>query len=291
MSNDANSVNGPAPVGEETLREIERTAVELARLAETEVVSALGRTLAVRYKKLPGSEVAFKDPVSEVDQQVEVLIRARLAGAFAEHDILGEEMDERPGRNHDFVWAIDPIDGTTNFVNGFPLFAASIGVLYRGRPVVGAVWCAASHSLRAGVYHARHGGPLCFDEEPLDLKPNPAVRRRLAGEPQVTPDSDLPWDIRKTGSAAIECAFVAAGLLRVARFETPNVWDVAGGVCLVRATGGEVRTRDASGWSPLESFEPSATSAESQPDIRNWRKPMILGEPEAVELMCRAHNG
>jgi hypothetical protein len=56
--------------------------------------------------------------------------------------------------------------------------------------------------------------------------------------------------VRHTGSAAIECAFVAAGLLRVARFARPHVWKVAGGVALVRASGGEVRTRSEAGWIP-----------------------------------------
>jgi myo-inositol-1(or 4)-monophosphatase len=272
------------------LREIERTAVELASLAGTEIMAALGRTLEVRYKGVPGDTPTFRDPVSEVDGQVEVLIRARLAERFPEHDILGEEMDERPGRDHDFVWAVDPIDGTTNFVNGFPLYAASIGVLHRGRPVVGAVWCSTSHALRTGVYHARVGGDLCFDQEPLKPRENPAVRRRLAGEPQATPDADLPWDIRKTGSAAIECAFVAAGLLRVARFQRPNVWDVAGGIPLVVAAGGEVQSGGAEGWAPLERLEATTDPAGGEIDLRNWRRPLILGEADAVAQMVRAQQ-
>ena len=253
-------------------------------------MAALGRTLEVRYKGVPGDTPTFRDPVSEVDGQVEVLIRARLADRFPEHDILGEEMDERPGRDHDFVWAVDPIDGTTNFVNGFPLYAASIGVLHRGRPVVGAVWCSTSHALRTGVYHARIGGELCFDQEPLKSRANPAVRRRLAGEPQAAPDADLPWDIRKTGSAAIECAFVAAGLLRVARFQRPNVWDVAGGIPLVVAAGGEVHYGGDDGWAPLERLEATTDPAGGEPDLRNWRRPLILGDAEAVSQMVRAHR-
>ncbi|UEM19907.1 inositol-1-monophosphatase [Skermanella mucosa] len=286
---------GPAGVPQELLRDIERVAVGLARLAGTEIVAALGRTLEVRYKGnaegMPTTGESLKDPVSEVDSQVEVLIRAKLGDRFPEHDILGEEMDERPGRDHDFVWAVDPIDGTTNFVNGFPLFAGSIGVLHRGRPVVGAVWCSTSHALRPGVYHARTGGPLCFDEEALDPRPNPEVRRRLAGEPEATPDAALEWDIRKTGSAAVECAFVAAGLLRVARFERPNVWDVAGGIPLVLAAGGEVRYRGDGGWVPLERLEPVADASGGAPDLRNWRRPLILGQPDAVERMARMRAG
>ena len=119
-------------------------------------MAALGGRCRSATRACPRRHSTFRDPVSEVDGQVEVLIRARLADGFPEHDILGEEMDERPGRDHDFVWAVDPIDGTTNFVNGFPLFAASIGVLYRGRPVVGAVWCRpATSSAPASIMPAR----------------------------------------------------------------------------------------------------------------------------------------
>ena len=66
--------------------------------------------------------------MSEIDRRVEALIRQRLAKHFADHGIIGEELAERPGQDSDFVWVIDPIDGMTDFVNGFPLFAASIGV-------------------------------------------------------------------------------------------------------------------------------------------------------------------
>jgi myo-inositol-1(or 4)-monophosphatase len=266
------------------LSEIEETALELARLAGAEIQSALGRTLAVRYKKSDGGTTAFRDPVSEVDHAVEALIRARLAERFPGHAIVGEEVDAEPRPEHDFLWALDPVDGTANFVNGFPLFAASLGVLHQGRPLVGALWCSTSHALRAGVYHARAGGRLRFEGEPLALEPNRAVRRHLAGEPWTSPGGALPWDTRKTGSAAIECAFVAAGLLRVARFGRPHVWDVAGGVALVRAAGGEVRTRTPHGWVRLERFE----AADSP--LRQWRQPVILGEPEAVETLCGRHR-
>jgi myo-inositol-1(or 4)-monophosphatase len=265
------------------LLEIEETALELARLAGAEIQSALGRTLAIRYKKSAEGAPAFRDPVSEVDHAVEVLIRARLAERFPEHGIIGEEFEEE-SRAHDFLWAIDPIDGTTNFINGLPLFAASIGILHQRRPLAGALWCSTSHALRAGVYHGRVGGRLRFEGEPLTLQANQAVRRHLAGEPWASSGDALPWDDRKTGSAAIECAFVAAGLMRVARFALPNIWDIAGGVALVRARGGEVRTKTSQGWVALEQFEAEG------PALRGWRQPVILGEPEAVEILCGRHG-
>ncbi len=160
-------------------------------------------------------------------------------------------------------------------------------MLYRHVPVAGAVWCSASHALRAGVYHAASGGKLHFDREAIDHVGNPAVRRWLAGEPEATTREGLPWDVRKTGSAAIECAFVAAGLLRVARFERPNVWDVAGGLALVRATGGVVLCRDEEGWTDFERFEAVVHAERPFADLRHWRRPLILGEREAAALLAQ----
>jgi myo-inositol-1(or 4)-monophosphatase len=278
----------------------ELLAVELATLAGAEITTALNRTLNVSYKGAPGT---FRDPVSEVDQTVELLIRARLFERFPSHDILGEEMTERPGRGNDVVWAIDPVDGTSNFVNGFPLFCASVGVLHRGVPVVGALWCSTSHTLRPGVYHARLGSALRFDSQPVVRVPNPMVHRRLGGDPSSS-TRGIPWDIRKTGSAAIECAFVAVGLLQVTRFEQPNIWDVAGGIVLAQAAGRQVMVREDKVWKPFSSFAQPAVAAdaadaasgtpsgetEGQPGqrvLRDWRRSLILGEEEAVACACR----
>ena len=267
-------------VPDQLLAEVEHTAVELAQLAGAEIRTALGRVLTVRYKGAATGEATPTDPVSEVDHNVEVLIRARLGTRFPEHGIIGEELDEPETGESDFVWVIDPVDGTLNFINGFPLFAASVGVLHQGRPVVGAVWCSTSHALRAGTYHAHEGGPLRFEGELLTERRNPAVRRHLGGEPGAS-RGHYPWDVRVTGSAAIECAFVAAGLLRVARFERPNIWDVGGGVALLRAAGCEVCGRTQKGWASLERFETDA-------GLRRWSQAMVLGEREAVDLICQA---
>ena len=280
-----NEVASMADVAE--LEEIERVAVELATLAGAEIQAALGSMIAVRYKGESPEKTLWRDPVSEVDQRVETLIRARLGERFPKHDIIGEEMTERPGRDHDCIWAVDPIDGTTNFVNGFPMFAASIGVLQRGRPVVGAVWCSTGHALRPGVYHASAGGRLRFEDSDVTPKINPAVKRRLAAVPVVTPN-DRNWETRKTGSAAIECALVAAGMLRVARFQSPNVWDIAAGIALVEAAGGAVRQQRGGRWEHMRSFSPEQPAIGGEPDLRFWRHPVIIGAPEAVERMCTA---
>jgi myo-inositol-1(or 4)-monophosphatase len=262
----------------------EELAVELATLAGREITAAFGTIFTVRYKTGPQDAVSLRDPVSEIDRKVEVMIRERLAASYPDHGVIGEELAERRGSNSDFVWAIDPIDGTTNFVNGFPLFAASIGLLYRGRPVVGAVWCSVSHALRAGVYHGSLGAKLRFEGTDVTPKVRAGVLRRLAGVPVVADADEAGWETRKTGSAALECALVASGLLEVARFESPNIWDVAAGIALIAAGGGSVQAYDGSGWAPLTGF--AVTGGDQELHLRRRRLPIVVGTKDAVRRMC-----
>ena len=255
-------------------------ALRLARLAGQQMADSLGRPLEVSYKPTGEREHSLKDPVSEVDRAVEAALRQEIGRQFPDHHILGEEFPNPPTRPGDVVWAIDPVDGTANFINGFPLFAGSIGVVHDGKPVAGALWCASSHALRAGVYHCVAGGPLLFDGEPVLPRRNPEVRRRLGGFRDASHRSPQQWEPRRTGSAAIECAFVAAGLMEVAVFENPYVWDIAGGLALVQATGGEAFVRNAGGWQRLERFEGE--------DLRAWQKPMIVAAPGAGDALCQA---
>jgi myo-inositol-1(or 4)-monophosphatase len=276
----------PATRTRSELQEIETVAVELAALAGAEIARTFGSILTVRYKsKREGGEISLRDPVSEVDGRIEHLIRGRIRERFPDHDVIGEEMKDRLGREHEFLWAVDPIDGTTNFVNGFPVFAASIGVLREGRPVVGALWCSISHALRSGIYHACDGAPLRFDGDNVTPKRNPAVRRQLAGMPEPIASAESGWETRKTGSAAVECALVAAGLMQVARFAAPNIWDVAGGLALVAAGRGEARVYDGQGWVPMRGFAPMR-GPEGVEDLRHWHGSLVVGTPEAVQRMC-----
>lgn len=268
------------------VRELELMAVELAQLAGAEIRSALSSPFVVHYKDGVQEDGGYRNPVSEIDRATEVLVRARLAERFPAHDIIGEELDERPGFGADFVWAVDPVDGTANFINGFPLFSASIGLLYRGFPLVGAIWCSTTHVLQPGIYHARHGGLLCFDGRAVEPRVNPGVRRYLVGEPLGMHTRHMDWDSRQTGSAALECALAAAGVLKVTRLEGPRLWDCAGGVSLVQAAGGAVRIRKDGEWLPFECFEAPVSGDDPLADLRYWRGTLVMGEPAAVATYC-----
>ena len=88
---------------------------------------------------------------------------------FPDHGIIGEEVSESADPDCEYVWVVDPIDGTSNFVNGFPLFASSIGVLHQGRPIIGAVWLIVLYCFKG------NRGVNRFGEDPLSLERNDAL--------------------------------------------------------------------------------------------------------------------
>lgn len=286
---------GDAPLAPEILREIEQieaVALELARQAGDEIATAFGRGVTVEYKSEARGDAAPTDPVSEVDRAIEALLRERVAERFPAHAIIGEEDDLQAAPEIDFLWVVDPVDGTTNFVNGFPLFACSIGVLYRGLPVAGAIWCSTGHALRPGVYHARRGAALRFDGELVPPRGNVGVSRRLAAAPGGAAGRSSRWDTRVTGSTAIECAFVSAGIFNSGAFSAPSIWDVAAGVTLAQAAGLRVLTRSRSEWTPFDRFRPPTRVREDRaPTLRDWRQPLLIGEPEAVSERSQQMRG
>lgn len=273
--------------------DLEALAVELARRAGAQIMDTLGNAITVEYKREGASgNVAPTNPVSDVDRAVEAMIREAVGARFPGHGIIGEEVELQPDPSVEFLWVIDPVDGTSNFVNGYPMFAACIGVLQHGLPVAGAIWCSTSHQLRAGVYHAHRGGPLLFDGETVQAsRPSTGVRRRLIARPGGAPPRLAQWDTRVTGSTAIECAFVSSGIFQAATFWGPFVWDVAAGVVLIEAAGLEVWMLQGREWRRFERFEvPARVREDRPPTLRDWRQALVLGTSEGVAPTLREHR-
>ena len=108
--------------------ELATEAYSIAAEAGTAILDALGSEIFVSYKDAPSGKNTPIDPVSDIDQAVEKLIRDRIAARYPDHAFFGEETagSYEPGPR--FTWAVDPIDGTQNFVNGLPFYSCSIGV-------------------------------------------------------------------------------------------------------------------------------------------------------------------
>ena len=146
------------------LAEIEDLAATLARRAGGILGRYFSASMEVRYK-----DEGRTDPVTAADTESEEYISRIVAERYPGHGVLGEEgAEDGNAVAPDFVWAIDPLDGTNNFVGGLPVFACSIGVLYRGAPVVGAVYVPWPGEAAGRVFHARKGGGAFLNEDRLE---------------------------------------------------------------------------------------------------------------------------
>lgn len=263
------------------------TATLLAHVAGEYIFADYAATPAVRFKTPGEGGAANSNPVSSTDQAVERLLRERLATEFPGHAVIGEELGVSLGTGPSaFVWVIDPVDGTTNFVNGLPLFAASIGVLYRGWPVAGAIWCSCSHAFTPGIYHACAGGPLQFSGSVLHRRAQGAWRG-LASEPGRAPTYGALWDTRVLGCSTLEFAFVAAGLLSFAFLARPKLWDVAAGLVLLEAAGCGAVVPRAAGADTLLYF---STPTQDLTELARWSEPLLLGDELALQRARGLHG-
>ncbi len=189
--------------------------------------------------------------VTDADVKANERIAHRIQQAWPEHAILSEEgaTTYDPAISH--VWVIDPLDGTTNFARGFPIWGVSIALLSAGSPVVAAVefpllnevYCAA-----AGAGAFCNGDALQTDQAAVISDQRiftqcTRTRRRLR--------IDTPLKARMLGSAAYHLLAVARGSSLVAVESTPKVWDLAGAVLVAQEAGAYVAGLDGSSLFPL----------------------------------------
>jgi myo-inositol-1(or 4)-monophosphatase len=186
------------------------------------------------------------DFATEIDRLAEKEIISIIKAAYPEHSILAEESGEHAG--NDFVWVIDPLDGTTNFIHGFPQYAVSIALKYKNRIEIGVVY----DPLREELFTAKRGGGAMLNNRRLRVTGLTSMKGALIGTgfpfkvPQhldaylnmfraITIDSA---GIRRAGSAALDLAYLAAGRLDAFWEIELKEWDMAAGILLVKEAGG-----------------------------------------------------
>jgi myo-inositol-1(or 4)-monophosphatase len=193
-----------------------------------------------------GTKSSATDMVTEVDRQSERLIVERLMEARPEDGLLGEEGSSREGASG-VRWIFDPLDGTTNFIYGYPAFSVSIAAEAEGRVVAGAVY----DVLRGEMFQAELGGGAFRDERPISVTQQAEVatalvasgfgysRERRAFQGRVLADVVREVrDIRRGGSAALDLCWVACGRVDAYYEFGLNAWDLAAGALIVREAGG-----------------------------------------------------
>lgn len=199
------------------------------------------------------------DLVTEVDLEVERMFRALIAARFPDHDVLAEEMGQtRSGATH--RWVFDPLDGTTNYAHGIPIFCSTVALEIEGVPTVAAIFDPTRRELftaERGVGAWLNGAPLRVSASPTLLESvlvtgfpydirEPARMAEIVG--LFTGFLGHARAIRRLGSAAIDLAWVAAGRMDGFWEQALKPWDVMGGALIVQEAGGRVTGLDGSAW-------------------------------------------
>ncbi len=216
-------------------------AVEIAREAGALIAQLAQRPHEIAYKR-PA------DLVTDADRRSEALIVERLHSHFPKHAIVAEEGSGLES-DSDYCWYVDPLDGTTNFAHGFPVFCVSLGLAYRGEVIAGTVY----DPTREELFTAERGAGAYLNHKRLTVSKTPTLSESLlaTGFPPFASNHEVNMElffrltqlshgIRRAGSAALDLCSVAAG-----RFDgfwelKLNPWDKAAGSLMVTEAGGKI---------------------------------------------------
>jgi myo-inositol-1(or 4)-monophosphatase len=262
----------PAPVGDPRLSLALTLADAAGRLA-----TAGQKDAAVRWKG-PG------DRVTEVDLRIQAEIVTAIGRSFPGDGIVAEEGAPRSGADRDFVWIVDPLDGTNNYALGIPCFAISVGLLRRGEAYAGVVHDPNTgfrcFGLRGhGAFAA--GRRLALAPRTLDPASNVSVRVPVAAglEPLVW-QWLREYKFRGFGSVALHLAFAALGAIDLILDHKATLWDLAAGATILLEAGGRITTPAGRALFP---FDVAA--------YRGGAVPFLAGNPrahDAAAASCRA---
>ena len=218
-------------------------------IAAKEATLLGGIVLKENFRKVEDESIeekAEKDFVSYVDKTSEERIRDFLSRKFPDHRIVGEE--EGGEEEGEFVWYIDPLDGTKNYIAGFPVFGVSVALSYKGEPVVGAVYLPYFDDL----YWAAKGMGAFKNGRSIRVSSTSEVKYSVVayGFPsRAMRDLDTYWFIfkevfdkvaamRRPGAAAVDLCFLAEGVFEgLMEFEL-HPWDINAGIVILKEAGG-----------------------------------------------------
>lgn len=231
---------------------------EYARYLEVceTAVRAAGRVVLDWVDRFePRQKRAPNDLVTQADLAAQETITRIVLDAFPDHTIVGEESpaEQRAASGENFRWIIDPVDGTTNFVHGVPHYAVSLALERRGELLVGAILDPNAEE----CYTAARGRGAALNGQPIATSKVGALSEALAavGFPynltHRSPDLLLflevamrSQSVRRTGSAALNLAYLAAGRFDLFWSFSTHVWDIAAGILLVAEAGGTATAPD-----------------------------------------------
>lgn len=226
-------------------------AIRVAQDAGRLLRSRLGTNIDVTYK----GDINI---VTDVDLASERLIREAIANYYPRHEFLGEESGLEESRS-EYRWIVDPLDGTTNYAHGYPIFCVSIALEYQGEIIIGVVY----DPMREELFTAERGGGASLNHRPIRVSKTKELVHSLlsTGFPYDIRTSKLTninhWEnfamnaqaLRRDGAAALDLCYVACG--RFDGFWELNLsaWDMAAGSLIVTEAGGRLSNFDGNDFS------------------------------------------
>ena len=183
-------------------------------------------------------QVSLKGPnnfVTNADRKVEKIIIEELEKSKKNFSILTEESGFIKNKDKDNFWIIDPIDGTTNFLNGVPHFCISIALLFEKEIIAGVIY----DPIKDEIFYAEKNGGSFLNNKSIRVSKKNNISSCLYG---VNFKKNLPENliIRNTGSAALDLAYVSCGRFDGCFQKNVNLWDIAAGTVLIKEAGGIV---------------------------------------------------
>ncbi len=222
--------------------------VETARDAGTILYAAVNGEMSVETKS------TVTDMVTDVDTRTEQFILTRIRERFPDHGIVAEESGVTDVPDSPYRWLIDPLDGTNNFVNGIPFFCTSMALYSGDKPLVGVVYnpisgeCFTASSGGGSFLTQADGTKTQIHVSGASSLMESIIATGFSYDKHINPDNNLKEfaavvprvrGIRRFGSAALDCAFVAAGRLDGYWESGINAWDIGAGQLLVQEAGGK----------------------------------------------------
>ncbi|MBL7014286.1 MAG: inositol monophosphatase [Candidatus Marinimicrobia bacterium] len=231
--------------------EILSVAIDAALLAVNIIMPAMDRQILSEHK-------GKTDLVTEIDRAAESIIISTIKDHFPSHSILAEESGKQDQLS-DVLWVIDPLDGTTNFVHGYPAFAVSIGVLIHGIPTIGVV----VEMPTIKLYTAIKGKGAFVEGEPLSVSTTPELIQSLLvtgfgyehGKNWNTnmdlfkSFTDKTQGVRRLGAAAVDMCHVACGKVDAYWEFDLSPWDSAAGIVIASEAGAKITRMDGGNYS------------------------------------------
>ena len=251
---------------------------EIAREAGALLMGYFRQHVKVEYK-------GDADLVTVADRSSEILIRERLRQHWPTHDILGEEGGLQD-TGSDYRWYVDPLDGTTNFAHGFPVFCVSMGLDYKGSRIAGVIY----DPTRDELFAAEQGSGAYLNQQRIHVSKTAKLSECLLGtgfpshkrhqNPNIFFYHQLTLHthgVRRAGSAALDLCCVACGRYDGFWEFNLNPWDTAAGVLIVQEAGGMV-TDFKGGPFQLHSRETMASNGLVHPALLNEFEQILSGQ-------------